>query len=133
MTISLERFELPEPVPNPKCEFYLFCDNDRSPVADFLGKLENRDFDAFMVRLRTFAERGEIHDPSKYKAIQSHEGIYEFKIWGWRLFCFHHRRKCILVEGCRKQSDRATNKNQAAYKRASSCRDKFLLYYTEEE
>ncbi len=93
-----------------------------SPAADFvesLGDADRAKVDALFARL---CDHGRITHPEKFKKIEGSDGIFEFKSFQIRLFCFfapNHR--VVLLTGLRKKKDKHNRQDvqrAEAYKRA---------------
>ena len=136
MKRSLKYLPFAERVNSPRWKFYLFCQDGACPVEDFLGDLPDADFDKFLDRCRRYAVVGKNANEQQFRYLKGREykGIAEFKLrGGFRVLCFFCERKCILVEGCKKQSTGARSSNRAAYKRAKERRDAWLAFFLEKQ
>lgn len=126
MVFTLEPFLVPG-VFTPKWEFYLLYEDGNSDVADYLAELQSSDYAKVQARLRIFATQGWIPDKTKFRKVTGYEDLFEFKVFGVRLFCFlSEKPKCIITEGCGKQSTQSRSENIEAYRRADRRRVAFL-------
>ena len=121
MAVRLEPIQLAEPLPSPAYDYYFYCDGNRCPVADFFRSISQEDRDVFYDRFRVMAIRGRDRmNPSSFRRLAGkHRDMYEFKTsTGKRIACFFDGRKCILVEGWKKQSGEARKTDLRSYQRA---------------
>lgn len=128
MSLWLEPIEMPEDTPEGKYDYFLLRDGERDEVGDFLKSLQPEDRDIFYDRFRVTSVRGKDNmNPGSFRNLHGYGDLYEFKTGrGYRIACFFSDKRCILVEGWRKETDRATNRDKRSYERAQTRMRMFL-------
>lgn len=86
-------------------ELYELVDNGRKLVSDFIETLAESDQKKMLALLKRSADHGLPQNIEKFRHIR--DGLYEFKTFGVRLFCFLHKGKMIiLTHGALKQKQK---------------------------
>jgi len=76
-------------------ELYEIVDNGRKLVSDFIETLAESDQKKMLALLKRSADHGLPQNIEKFRHIR--DGLYEFKTFGVRLFCFLHKGKMIIL------------------------------------
>ena len=110
-----------------KVEF-LVLDNGKSPAKDFILSRPGTDNKAARldnaIKVYADARPGEVINPQMFKKVEGSDGIFEFKAYQDRLFCFHTAdRRVILLFPIQKKRDKH---RRADITRAERLKGEFL-------
>jgi len=76
-------------------ELYEIVDNGRKLVSDFIETLAESDQKKMLALLKRSADHGLPQNIEKFRHIR--DGLYEFKTFGVRLFCFLQKGRIIIL------------------------------------
>lgn len=77
-----------------------------SPALEFWKGLNESEQQKLMVAFSQMGEMGRIRNPERFKKLEGSDGIYEFKSFQIRIFCFQSGPVLYLAYGLRKKQDR---------------------------
>lgn len=106
-------------------ELYEFEDGS-CPAAEFLEALSERDRQRVDSLFQLMGERGSINNKEHFKKLEGTDGLFEFKRFQIRLFCFFAKgspARLVVTHGVIKQSDKHA---KADIKRALAIKKKYF-------
>jgi hypothetical protein len=77
------------------------------PVLEMLSSIQQPFLDRLTALWEFTARNGPPCNDTKFKAVAGSEGIFEFKVYQTRVFCFWDRNVIICTNGITKKSNRA--------------------------
>jgi mRNA-degrading endonuclease RelE of RelBE toxin-antitoxin system len=77
-----------------------------SPVLEFWKDLEASEQRKLLVLFAYLGDHGRITNEEKFKKVEGGDGIFEFKSFQIRIFCFWHKQTVYLADAVRKKQNK---------------------------